>query len=102
MNYLAFGRTVTFVLAMMIGPASFAQANPTPLIGEPRSPDAVPAGGAAFTLTVRGSGFVSSSVVLWNGSARTTTFVNSPPLQAATLATDIASPHTGQSSYRDS
>jgi hypothetical protein len=82
MNYVALGRSVTLALAMMIGPALFAQANPIPLIRQPLSPDAVLSGGAAFTLTVRGSGFVSSSVVQWNGSARTTTFVNSSPLQA--------------------
>src|SRR5437773_5073634 len=52
-------------------------ANPVPLINQPLIPDAVAPGGAAFTLTVNGTGFVSGSVVNWNGSARTTTFVNS-------------------------
>ena len=39
------------------------------------SPGSAAAGGAAFTLTVNGSNFVSGSVVRWNGANRTTTFV---------------------------
>ena len=39
------------------------------------SPSSAAAGGAAFTLTVNGSNFVSGSVVRWNGANRTTTFV---------------------------
>jgi hypothetical protein len=34
-------------------------------------------GDAAFTLTITGANFVSSSVVQWNGSAHTTTFISS-------------------------
>jgi hypothetical protein len=48
------------------------------------------AGGPAFTLTVNGSGFVSSSVVRWNGANRPTTFVNASRLTAAIPASDIA------------
>jgi hypothetical protein len=43
----------------------------------------------AFTLTVNGSGFVSGAVVKWNGSARTTSFVNSSVVTAQILASDI-------------
>ena len=50
--------------------------------------------GAAFTLTVNGTGFVSGSVVNWNGSARTTTFVNSSQLMATIPASDIATAST--------
>ena len=49
------------------------------------------AGAAAFTLTVTGTGFVASSVVRWNGSSRTTTFVSATQLQAAIAAADVAS-----------
>ena len=45
---------------------------------------------AAFTLTVNGTNFVSSSVVRWKGADRTTTYVNSTKLTAAILASDIA------------
>jgi hypothetical protein len=68
--------------------------NPVPLINQPLVPDAVPPGGAPFTLTVNGTGFVSGSVVNWNGSGRATTFVNSSQLTAAILGSDIATAST--------
>jgi hypothetical protein len=43
---------------------------------------------------VNGTGFVSGAVVNWNGSARTTTFVNSSQVTAAITAADIASART--------
>src|SRR5215469_8039370 len=54
------------------------------------SPSGAIAGGAAFTLTVNGTGFISGSVVDFNGSARTTTFVSSTQLTAMIAAADIA------------
>src|SRR5204862_8296925 len=57
-------------------------------------PDAIPPGGPRFTLTVNGTGFVSGSVVNWNGSARATTFVSSSQLTATVLASDIATAST--------
>jgi hypothetical protein len=71
-----------------------AQTNPVPLINQPLVPDATVPGGPGFTLTVNGTGFVSASVVNWNGSARATTFVNSSQLTAAILASDIATANT--------
>jgi preprotein translocase subunit Sec61beta len=56
------------------------------------SPTSAFAGDAAFTLTVTGANFVSSSIVQWNGSNRTTTFVSSTTLQAAIGTADIANP----------
>ena len=44
----------------------------------------------AFTLTVNGSGFLPSSVVLWNGSARPTTYVRGTRLRASIPASDVA------------
>ena len=43
---------------------------------------------AAFTLTVTGSGFDQNSVVQWNGSPRSTTYVNSSQLSVSIPATD--------------
>ena len=60
------------------------------------SPNSGTAGGPAFTLTVNGSNFVSGSVVQWNGSARTTTFVSATQLTAAIPASDIAAAGTAQ------
>jgi hypothetical protein len=51
------------------------------------TPATVPTGSPAFTLQVNGSGFVTSSVVYWNKSQLTTTFVSSQQLQAAVPAT---------------
>ncbi|MDR3590666.1 MAG: fibronectin type III domain-containing protein, partial [Negativicutes bacterium] len=51
-------------------------------------------GSAGFTLTANGSSFVSSSVVNWNGSALTTTFVNSAQLTAAVPASKLSSAGT--------
>ena len=58
------------------------------------SPSSATAGGAAFTLTVTGTNFVSGSTVQWNGSARTTSFVSSTQLTAAISASDIATAGT--------
>jgi hypothetical protein len=33
------------------------------------SPSSAQAGGAAFTLTVNGSGFAANSIILWNGGS---------------------------------
>ena len=60
------------------------------------SPNQASSGGAAFTLTVNGNGFVPSSVVRWNGSARTTSYVSSTRLTASIGAADIASTGTAQ------
>lgn len=54
------------------------------------SPNSAVVGGAAFTLTVNGTGYVSGSTVQWNGSIRTTTFVSGTQLTASIPATDIA------------
>ncbi len=54
------------------------------------TPTFAAAGGPAFTLDVLGSGFASSSVVQWNGSARTTTFISATELKAQVTAGDIA------------
>src|SRR5271169_5715531 len=55
-------------------------ANPVPLINQPLVPDAAKPGGAGFTLTVNGAGFVSTSVVKWNGIARATIFISKSQL----------------------
>ena len=57
-------------------------------------PSSTPAGGAALTLIVNGTNFVATSVVRWNGSNRTTTFVSATQLTAAISASDIASQGT--------
>jgi hypothetical protein len=68
--------------------------NPVPFINQPLLPDAVAPGGPPFTLTVNGTGFVSGSVVNWNGSALVTQFINGLQLKATVPAADIATPST--------
>ena len=62
--------------------------NPLPTIAS-MSPVSAAAGGAALTLTLNGTGFVSTSTVTWNQSPLATTFVSgtqlrqtSPPLMS--------------------
>lgn len=75
-------------LALTFGSIAIAQ-NPVALINQPLVPDTKAPGGAGFTLSVNGTGFVSTSVVKWNGSARATSFVNTSQLTASILASDI-------------
>ncbi len=70
-----------------------ASGNPVPAITT-LQPSSATAGSAAFTLTVNGSGFISTSVVDFNSNARNTTYVSATQLTAAILATDIASAGT--------
>ena len=53
-------------------------------------PEMVMAGGLAFTLTLRGQGFSSSSEMLWDGSPRPTTLVSSTRLRVEVVEDDIA------------
>jgi hypothetical protein len=71
----------------------FAQ-NPIPSIDLPLVPDAVAPGGPQFTLTVNGAGFVSNSVVRWNGSPLASRFVSSSQLTAIVPAADITTAST--------
>lgn len=58
------------------------------------SPLYVPTGSSA-TITITGSGFESNSVVLWNTSARPTTFVSTTVLQVALSAADLQNQGVG-------
>jgi len=79
-------------------------ANPAPTIGS-LTPGTIAAGAAGFTVTVSGSGFVTSSVVNWNGTALNTSFDSATQVQAqvpasmltqgATIAVTVTSPAPG-------
>src|SRR5207302_215651 len=62
--------------------------NPVPTVID-ILPTSETAGNAAFTLTVNGANFVSTSVVQLSGSNRTTTFVTATQLTAQITQTDI-------------
>src|SRR5579871_1491463 len=69
--------------------SSFTVSNPAPAITT-LSPNSAATGSAAFTLTVTGMNFTASSVVQWNGTARSTTFTSKTQLQASINSTDVA------------
>ena len=72
--------------------------NPVSLVVQPwpalalasLSPATVSAGNVAFTLTVFGSGFSTNSIVEWNGSALSTSYISGSTLQAAVSAAQVA------------
>ncbi len=76
------------------GSGSGTMAAGAPNISAPLMPNTATAGSAAFTLTVNGSGFVGQSVVYFNSSPHTTTFVTGGQLTAAIAAADVATPAT--------
>lgn len=65
------------------------------------SPTKVSVGGLSFMLTALGTGFTSSSVVQWNGSARATTYVSPSELVAQVDAADIAALGTASVTVED-
>jgi len=68
----------------------FAQSNPVPFVNQPVVPAAVAPSGPGFVLTVNGAGFVSGSVVNWNGTPLATTFVKTGELTAVVPATIVS------------
>ena len=60
------------------------------------SPQSVPQGISAV-VTVSGAGFEANSVVMYNGAARPTIFINGTTLQVTLTAADLQSFGTGQS-----
>jgi hypothetical protein len=58
------------------------------------SPSSTTAGGSQFVLTINGNDFLSYSMVDFNGSSLTPSFVNSHQLVATIPAADVAQPGT--------
>src|SRR5580693_8728615 len=84
------------VTLLFLAAACVAQNNPVPVIFQPLTPDHIaPAVGNPVTLTVRGANFLTTSVVNWNGSPRTTTYVSKTSLHAVINAADVAAAGTG-------
>jgi Tol biopolymer transport system component len=87
---------VVGMAVLLVGCGSSQTNNDTPVITG-LFPSNATAGGPGFTLNVAGNGFISTSVVFWNNSQRTTTFnTTSTELSAAITAQDIASAGTAQ------
>ena len=78
-------RIVVYFVLVLFSSAPFlpaAQANAVPFV-DIVSPVSITPGSVGVTITVRGTGFVSGSIVYWSGAALTTTFVNAKELTAA-------------------
>lgn len=75
------------------GTVTIAVNQPVPGIGS-LSPAFTSAGGAAFTLTVNGSGFTAASTINWGSTALTTQYVSGVQLTAQVPASAIASAGT--------
>jgi len=58
-------------------------------------PASIPVGGPDFALTVNGSNFAANDIGTWNGSPRTTTFVNQNKVTVAIAQGDISVLGTG-------
>jgi phage tail sheath protein FI len=73
------------------GPPNFTinSANPAPTIGS-ILPTSTTAGNPSFTLTVKGTGFVPGSAVIWNTDALATTYIDSETLTAIVPEFEIA------------
>jgi len=90
--------SVLCMLALLVAPlGAWAQKTTTkvPAISS-LSPTNTSASGAGGALTVNGSNFTSGSVVRWNGSSRTTTYVSATQLKGTITATDLATAGTAQ------
>jgi len=86
------------ILVLALGLAAMslplrAASNPVPFLN-PIVPSSAAPGGPALNLTVLGTGFVSGSVVEWNGAALATTFVSGSQLTATVPAASTATPTT--------
>jgi hypothetical protein len=60
------------------------------------SPGSATAGSQGFTITANGSGFTTGALILWNGTALTTTLVSSIQLTAPVPASDLTTAGTVQ------
>jgi hypothetical protein len=71
----------------------YTAGNPAPSLTS-ITPSSATAGGGAFTLTVNGTNFISGSVINWNGTALTTSFVSATQLTATVPAANITTAGT--------
>lgn len=68
-----------------------AVANSAPMLS---TQSTLSVGSGNIYLSVTGTGFLPGAVVLWNGSPRTTTYVDNAHLQVAIATADLASAQT--------
>ena len=81
-------------LVSLSGTGTAAAANSVPFLSQGLSPSGAAPGGASFTLTVPGTGFVTGAAVRWNGNPLATTLVSGSKLTATVPAAAISAPGT--------
>ena len=102
--------TVPAATLAVVGPHAFVVDNPVPGGGisaaadltvvyptptlTSLAPNSAPAGSASVTVMVDGSGLQPNSIVEWNGTALSTSFVSATALQAVVPAADLATSGT--------
>jgi uncharacterized protein (TIGR03437 family) len=72
---------------------TFSINNPVPAVNS-ISPNTIAAGTGGLTLELEGTNFINTSVVKWNGSTRTTTYVSPTLLSIEVPPTDLANAGT--------
>ena len=92
---LLLGMAVTLHPVVLNSQSQAAISNPVPFIGQPLAPARATPGAHGLTMTIRGVGFVSGSLVQWNGQALATTFVSAETLNAVVPASSLAQAGTG-------
>ncbi len=97
-------KSLSFVIVLLLAVASCKKSgtgtvttttgnNPAPVLMT-ISPNTVQAGGAAFTLTVTGSGFISGSAIRWNGVSLATNYVSATQISTVVPASYITTAGT--------
>jgi hypothetical protein len=81
---------IALALSLLASSTTLAADNARPFLQQPLVPVSAAPGGFAFTLTVRGAGFVTGSVLDWNGQPLSTSFVSAIELTAQVPAANIA------------
>jgi hypothetical protein len=92
---LLLGMAVTLHPVVLNSQSQPAISNPVPFIGQPLAPARATPGAHGLTMTIRGVGFVSGSVVQWNGQALPTSFMSGESVTAAVPASSLAQAGTG-------
>jgi hypothetical protein len=80
---------IPWYMTLLSASVCFAQPNPVPFISQPLVPAAVEPAGPGFELTVNGAGFVTGSIVDWNGTPLSTKFVSAIQLTAEVPAAHV-------------
>jgi hypothetical protein len=81
-------------LTVQINPGPAVASNPVPFLNQPLVPASTSPGGAPFTLSLSGTGFVSGATVNFNSTPLPTSFVDSEHLTALVPAAQIATART--------